>query len=241
MRIRRFRGLLVLALWQAPIGTDQEGRTRIGFGFGAGQLEYEALNCGEPAAYSTTKYGHIGAEVEHFASRRTRVHASAGLQRADSSSSAGPFAAFMLSFEGRHFGIGGGAALVPAVTTEAHDGDGQTVKLPTTLPVPSLYIRAGNHDKVHVRAEVFSPSVNSTAEAFRVVVGYNRFDARRPSFAIGYAGVSENASESIRPGIVAEWFQPISTRAALGLHGFTAAGVENRLAGATAQVKIVVN
>ena len=239
--LMRYRGLLVIALWQAPIGTDEEGRTRLGFGFGAGTLEYESLTCGEPPAYSRIGYKQVGTEVEHFSGRRTRLHGAAGVQWSDSSSSTGPFGAFTIGYEGRHFGIGGGIALVPAVTSTAHDSAGREFKSSTTVAAPSVSVRLGNHEKVHVRAQMYPPSVNSAAEALRVVVGYNQFSTRRPSFSIGYALIHENAAESAYPGIVAEWMQPITPRAALGLHGFSAAGKEHRNSGVTAQVKFTVN
>jgi hypothetical protein len=236
-KLLRYRGLMVIALWQAPIGTDSEGRTRLGFGFGGGQLEYERLVCGEPASYSPTSFRHVGAEVEHFASKRTRVHASAGLQMSDSSSSSGLFGAFMLSFEGKHFGIGGGGAMVPS-TNEFADQDGQVRFSSATIPAPSLYLRVGNHNTVHVRAEIYPPASTSAAEAIRVVLGYNRFDSRRPSVSLGYVGILENASASMYPGLMAEWFQPVSSKAAIGLHGFTAKGTRHRNTGVSAQLKL---
>ena len=237
-KLLRYRGLMVIVLWQAtPIGTDSEGRTRLGFGLGIGQLEYERLVCGEGASYSTTSFRHVGAEVEHFGSKRGRIHASAGLQMSDSSSSSGLFGALLLSFEAKHFGIGGGGAVIPSTTEVARSGEDVRLE-PKTIPAPSLYLRVGNHNAVHVRAEIFPPASTPAAEAIRVLVGYNRFDSSRPSVSLGYVGIIENASASIHPGFMAEWFQPVSPKAAIGLHGFTAMGTRHRNTGVSAQLKL---
>src|SRR5687768_8103962 len=115
--LMRYRGLLVIVLYQAvPIGTDEYGRTRFGFGIGGGQLEYANLSCeGNVIDSSKAGYKNAAAEVEHWMiPGKLRVHASAGYQWSDSTTSQGAFGNILLAYEHQKFGVGGGMSAIPS-------------------------------------------------------------------------------------------------------------------------------
>jgi hypothetical protein len=231
---RRCRGLLVLVLWQAvPVGTDEYGRTRIGFGLGAGQIEFTTISCeGDVLESQTEAYQTAGADLEHWLSPgRILLRASGGYSWSDSIPLHGPFGAVMLSREWQRFGIGGGIAFVPDT-----DFDGSE-EVRGVGARPSLYIRGGNRDKLHVRMELFSPSLQTHVVPWSLVVGYNQFARGRPSGSIGMALIG---TEDPTGGGVAQGFLPVGRNADLGLTGFLSPGRENVQVGLGAQLRFTL-
>lgn len=232
----RFRGLMVIALWQVtPVGVDEYGRTRVGFGLGAGTMQFANYSCdGTLIDAETVGYRTAAVEAEHwFVPGKLRAHSSLGYQWSDSLSMKGPMGALMLSYDGRRFGIGAGPGFVQ--DRSYSDGPDSRQK-PTVEYLPSMYLRVGNRDNVHVRGEFFPPSVQ--AGGGRVVVGYNMFDPRRPSFAFGVGAFGwEGGTAS---GAVMDYFHPVSPTTALGFSGYAGPGENGALLGVTVRARMTL-
>jgi hypothetical protein len=239
--LMRYRGLMVIALWQAvPIGTDQYGRTRLGFGLGTGQLEYATLACdGSVIDADAAPYRTVAAEVEHWVvPGKLRLHGSGGYQWADSASSRGPFGAVLLAYDGRKIGIGAGLAQIHAANWLPSPDVARYE--PGLITLPTAYVRFGNRDRVHLRSELFPPGVHTPAEGFRLVIGYNQFDARRASGYAGLAVISASSNAEATMGIVGEFFAPVSASLALGVHGFASPGYREAQTGLAAQARLTL-
>jgi hypothetical protein len=230
----RCRGLLVLVLWQAvPVGTDEYGRTRLGIGLGAGRIEFSTLTCeGDVIESDTHGYQTAGATLEHWLSaRRVLLRASGAYSWSDSTSLHGPYGAVTLSREWQRFGIGGGIAFVPDTDFEGAE------EVRSAGARPSAYVRAGNRDKLHVRMELFAPSLVTHVVPWSLVVGYNQFARGRPSGSLGMALIG---TEDPTGGGVAQGFLPIGRNAELGLTGFLSPGRENVQVGLGAQLRFTL-
>lgn len=240
-RLMRYRGLMVIVLWQAvPIGTDEYGRTRFGFGFGAGQLEYASLACdGSVISADAAPYQTVAAEVEHWiVPGKLRFHGAGGYQFADSASSRGPFGGVLISFDSRKFGIGAGLAQIHSPGWFSSPDAGRYV--PGFEHVPTGYLRIGNRDRVHFRTDLFPVGVNTPAEAIRFVLGYNQFDARKTSGYGGLALIAASFDEPGTMGVVAEFFKPVSSNVAIGAHAFASPGYRHMQTGLSAQARITL-
>jgi len=228
---RRSQGLLVLVLWQAaPVGTDEYGRTRLGLGLGAGRIEFSTISCeGEVLESETTDYQTAGASLEHWlAPRQLLLRASGGYSWSDSITLNGPFGALTLSREWQHFGLGGGIALVPET-----DFDGpESVRGVGTRP--SLYLRGGSRDKLHVRMELYAPSMQTHVVPWSLVVGYNQFTRGRPSGSLGMVLIGTDDPVG---GGVAQGFLPVGRNTDLGATGFLSPGREKLQVGMAAQLR----
>ena len=240
-RLMRYRGLMVLVLWQAvPIGTDQYGRTRFGIGAGAGQLEYTTISCeGDVLEAETVGFQNIAGEVEHWlVPGRLRIHASAGHQWSDSMTANGVFGTTLLAYERQRFGIGAGVTLVPGSKwfhVEDYSSGGYH---PDNQVLPSGYVRIGNRDRIHFRTELFPAGVVSPAEAWRAVLGVNQFDSRKPSGFIGMGAILAAWEENESTGIVGELTAPIAPNVAVGAHAFASPGRRHPQTGLTLLVRI---
>lgn len=237
-RMTRFRGLMVLVLWQAaPVGVDENGGTRIGFGIGGGTLEYSVVSCdGSTVESRGVGYKHAAAEVEHWVTpNKVRFHASGGYQWSDSISANGPFGTFALGYEGRKFGIGAGVAFLPS--SDAYFDPAIPGDLSQAQILPSVSVRGGNRDGVHVRLELLPPAAHTPTEVFRAVIGFNRFSMTRTSGAFGL-GVVGAIDEEGSTGVVGELFHPVSPSVLLGGRAYLSPGRENPQTGLTAGVKV---
>lgn len=232
-RLMRYRGLMVLVLWQAV-------PTRVGFGIGGGQLEYAALNChGSVIDSDAVPYKTAAVDVEHW-SGNGRLRANAGYQWADSASANGPFGGLLLSHEGTKFGIGGGGSFIPQSVYD-YDADGPPGILSASSLMGSAYLRYGSKTGMHVRAELFPPAAHTFAEAFRIVVGFNLMGAdNKPSGSIGVGEIITSDSHG-SSGVVWDFFKPVSPSVALGMRGFASPGLQNAQLGLTTQVRVTVN
>ena len=240
--LTRHRGLLVVVLWQtAPIGLDEQGRTRISFGFGGGQLEYARTACdGSLIESEGVAYKTAAGSVEHWIGENGRLTVAAGHQWSDSLSANGWYGAARISIELQKFGIGGGVGFIPAVDEDYPSGYEQARVLNAKLqPVPSGYLRVGNKDAVHVRTELFPPSVHTSAEAWRVVVGFNQFDMTKPSGYVGIGAIVTSASEG-STGLVGGFTRPLSSSLAIGGHGFASPGKDTPQIGLTTQLQLTL-
>lgn len=234
---------MVLALWQAvPVGTDEYGRTRIGIGAAAGRLEYSVLDCdGNVLESDLVGYQQVSAQVEHWlAPTQGLVRASAGYSWSDSLGMSGPFGALTISREGKHFGFGGGIALVHDYDWSDAVGPGGVELTPDrgVAVMPSVYLRFGNRDRIHVRTELFTPGPHTAFIPWRLMLGYNQFNQSRPSYGLGFGLIG--SQDQVSGGVVAEGFWPVSRNAQAGFEGFVSPGDAQTQTGLSAQIRLRV-
>lgn len=178
MRPQRYRGLLVVVLWQVvPIGThtDDVGRTRVGFGFGFGQFENIAIQYGgtdcdgnrirESETVRRSNVRVAGAEIDTWVRPNVRLTGFGGGIASDSLGWSGAFAGVMAAYEARMWGAGGGGVLVP----------GSGSRSTPVAVVPAVMVRYGTLDGVHGVIDAAAPSpVFGMSGLMRIGVGYNR-------------------------------------------------------------------
>lgn len=167
-KLLRYRGLLVIVLWQAaPVQTvrDPGGRLRLAVGYATGAYEYTSYSCeGELLEAEQVGYTAIGGGVEAWPTDRLHVSAFAGAMSADripgENASEGQwdggFAGGQLAYEGGKVGIGAG------IWKLGSDG------------FPSGMLRVGRLDGTHVRFEVAQPTPTFASNGLvRVGIGHN--------------------------------------------------------------------
>ena len=243
--IMRYRGLLVIVLFQAvPIGTDEYGRTRLGIGAGAGQLEYVSLGCnGEVLDDGVANYRTAAGEVEHWlAPGRVRVHAAGGYQWSDSVTSHGPFGGVIFGYERQRFGVGAGIAIMPASVWFFPHPDQFEPRVDSNYDaMPSGYVRFGNRDLLHGRLDLFPIGTTGASEVVRMGVGYNQFNGRKSSMYLGFGVIAASLDENGSSGFIGEFFAPVSPSVALGVHGFVSPGKRNAQRGLTTMLRVNLN
>jgi hypothetical protein len=167
--VHRYRGLLVLILWQAmPVGTytDDAGRTRIGFGFGAAQFENVTFDCaGNPTSVERGRARAGGVQLETFVAPQWRLSASAGA--VDDSYPTGRDPALtavgsaMVVHEGPRLALGGGVAVLPRRGYRPYGEWGWEYMEPanasTHLVLPAAHLRLGA-ERLHFRADMLAPA-----------------------------------------------------------------------------------
>ena len=182
MSPRLMGGPLLLLLWQvAPVGVkpDSAGRYRITVGFGTGQ--WEEQSCDRPPV--PHEYRFAGGQIDAWPSTGIRV---SGIGGALSYSGGRTFAVVggVAAVEGQYFGIGGGV-----MTSGWADPNGDT-------RVPSIYLRAGNRDRLHFRFDMLAPSTTMpTTGVMRAGLGFNQGLLRG---AAGFVGLGFT---SFQPGL----------------------------------------
>lgn len=178
MRMMRYRGLLVIVLWQTvPVSPvrDEAGRTRLAFGYANGQYEDVTLDCaGNVLQSSLVRVRSGGVAIDRWVSDRIRVAAYGGVIAGDQEDWNGGYGGLLVAREGKNFGIGGGISSLPI------EGENRTL--------PSLYIRAGELDRVHFRADLLPAEPNLGASGLaRAGIGFNEGLGRGASGIIGLA------------------------------------------------------
>lgn len=227
----RFRGLAVVALWQAvPIVAheDSTGRLTIHLAGGVGRYEQVSTDCsGHVVSTRVHPFRGGGAGVQYWLTDYARVNgfatavssgsaAAEAVSAAESDPGGPPFDGLvggaMLALEWRHFGIGAGVMASP---------DEQLV-----LPTP--YLRTGNIDGVHARVDMvpFDGSYNMGG-ILRAGVASNMGHLRGTRFFAGiamcHAGCTGEAGrafvEYARP-IANEWDVRLGAVAGRGARNF---------------------
>ncbi|MGH7480686.1 MAG: hypothetical protein ACRELV_00895 [Longimicrobiales bacterium] len=109
--LTRPRGLLVLALWQAPIPVidEETGRLRLGAGLGAGSFEEMLVSCDGPRSVSPVRYRAAGAEAV-YSKAGWRFSGSVGGVFADSSNWSDLIIGGLVARESNGFGVGAGGS-----------------------------------------------------------------------------------------------------------------------------------
>ena len=167
-RIRKFRGLMVIMLWQAapPVTvTESGGRMQYGFGYGQGRIDdilFAGGGCDAPPAEperETYRPKSVGVSVSGWSSPRLRLSGAFAMTSADTASLSGANAKAIVAGEWRMFGAGAGFSA---------DASGL---------LPGVYLRTGPLEKLHARLDFpdVSLPVSSTGVG-RAGIAYNQTD-----------------------------------------------------------------
>jgi hypothetical protein len=163
-RFRAVSGPLVLVLWQAvPVSTPQDelGRTRVTFGYAKGRVEDYFVDCsGNRIGSEEYAYDALGVLLDVRPARKVRATAFVGRRSTSMEPNPadyppgtvlpGSFTRSLthyggqLAFEARNFGVGAGLSVGRRDPLES-----QTVA--------NFYVRAGNVDDIHGRADFNQP------------------------------------------------------------------------------------
>jgi hypothetical protein len=209
-RIRKFRGLMIIMLWQAapPVTvTESGGRIQYGFGYGQGRIDdilFAGGGCDAPPAepeLQTYRPKSVGVSVSGWTSPRLRLSGAFGFTSADTASLSGANAKAIVAGEWRLFGGGAGFSA---------DAYGL---------LPGVYFRAGPLDKLHGRLDFpdLSLPVSSTGVG-RLGLAYNQTDTGFGAFVgVPICYTSCNYGEG---GVRADIRIPVGPSFDLSLSGF---------------------
>jgi hypothetical protein len=226
-RVFRYRGLMVVALWQAPVGPAISRDGSVAFLFGAGSDEFADVSCeGNLLDARRVRYRMAGVEADHSLDRRIRVNATAGFLDADLDGYGGPFAAGQLRVDSKSLGLGGGFYSMPHM--DEYAGDRQTL--------PSFYLRVGSAENIHVRADVLPPFTLGMHQVVRLGLGLNATRRDRASGFLGLAGIGHDQAAG---GVAFDLDIPVSHGAGFTLRSHFGDGRRYDLAGATMGARIV--
>ena len=229
-RCRRYRGLLVLVVWQVPVQPVIRPNGSLGLMIGAGTDEHAELSCeGNLLRADRVAYRVAAVEADYSLSPEVRVDAAGGVMTSDWDSHQGAFGTVRLRGDWKSFGIGAGLALAPAFEEYAEE--------PSRATWPSLYLRAGPAETVHLRLEAFPPTAFSPQQIGRIGIGYNAVRRDLASGFIGLAGVGSNEAGT---GVSAELSVPVADRFALRFSGHYADGEEHPITGFAAGGRILL-
>lgn len=189
MRWRAMGGPMVLAIWQfAPVTTAQDslGNVRIAFGYGGGRFEQTVVSCeGDVAGAGRASYSTGGLAVDAWPSDRfrltgfgTRLTIDDDIDQSGSGGFLYPetidFYGFQMAYEGPRFGLGLGTMRSKGVSIQP--------------PRINTYMRIGDIDGVHYRADYNNPSpLFGTLGTLRAGVERNTGHLRGTSWFAGLA------------------------------------------------------
>lgn len=223
-------GPLLLLLYQtAPVGVQQDslGRYRVSVGYATGQWEQEAFGCdGQLISATPIRQRSGGIQMDAWPDDHFRVSGFAGrtsqsvgvTEIVDSSyggdlieAIVGTFGGVQLAYEGDHLGVGIGVTHMPSY----EEGDW-----------PSLYIRHGVLDGLHVRMDLFTPhpALPSVGVA-SFGIGNNNGHLRRVGWFVGVAvGPPQYNSKAAYTG---ELHFPVGRQLTARLHALAGPGERN--------------
>jgi hypothetical protein len=210
-------GLLVVLLWQTPVGVDgSQGRLRFVVGAGADEaFTYADCAGSRESAVREVSYRVAAVEGEFTTAPRVRLRGVTGMQWSDHQGYQSPLLGGVLTYERGGLGFGGGLVARPPGADDAGTGTGSGQLM------PSLYLRAGPLDRLHVRAEAYRPTALAGQEVSRLALGYNLDGAPglSGSLGVGLYGAQEQAT-----ALMAEVDVPLTGRFGVGLRGHVADG-----------------
>lgn len=201
-RASRYRGALVIALWQAPVGPVANPDGSLGFMFGGGVDHFMDFNCaGDLVASRRVEYRIAALEADYDVAPQVRLEGTGGLSTgARDWGGLGERTSFFggarARFEFRRVGLGVGIVQSP----EFPLGDEVS---------PSFYARAGGAEEMHFRADLQPMNALLPQQLGRVGIGWNATERSQPSGFLGVALLG--SSDSF--GIAGEYTRPI------GRHG----------------------
>jgi hypothetical protein len=234
-RMSRYRGMLVIVLWQAPVGPYPGPDGSIGFLFGGGLDQFVTeFGCDGPTRTAAQTYGVAAVEFDRDIGRQARLEAVAGgitwspRDQADWPStrkSSGVFGQANLRWDWRKWGVGGGILVLPNMNHDAVDFEqsGYTA-------LPSVHLRYGNSERMHGRIEVTPPNALGAQVPGRAGIGWNATRRDRPSWFVGFA-VLGSSPELLAEGLAAEAAVPVSDRAAVRVLAHYGTGFDRTVSG----------
>ena len=233
----RYRGMLVLVLWQVPVQPVVRPNGSIGILIGGGSDEHAELSCnGELLDSTPVKHRVAALEADYDLSPITRVEAVAGLMRSDRDSHDGAFGTVLVRADWKHFGVGAGVAVSPAFD-EHLPYSGEVADDRATMALPSAYLRGGTADGLHVRADLFPPTAFAAQQIARIGIGFNAVDRHRAAGFVGLAGVGSNEGAT---GIAADVTIPLADRFGVRMQGYYAEGYAHSVAGFAAGGRLLL-
>jgi len=208
MRLGLAAGPLLLLAWQvAPIQThrDSTGRLRLSAGYGGGQFERRTYSCqGDLTSATPVPYRTMGFQLDGWAGSRSRYTVFGGQLLTNDTRYHGAFGGAAFAWDARRFGLGAGL-------TGLAGNDG--------FVGPSVYLRAGDIDRFHIRADLLYPEPTfGTTGLIRLGVGFNQ---GRLTGVRGFAGlgVSPYADGHHSGGGFAELAVPLNRSLGLEVRG----------------------
>lgn len=219
-RATRYRGMLVLVLWQAPIQPVVRPNGSLGIMIGAGTDEHAELSCeGDVMRADRVKHRVAAIEADYNLSDNARVDVAAGVMQSSWDSHDGGFGSVLLRGDWSKIGIGAGFAISPSFA-EYEDGG--------TTAWPSFHLRGGSAEGAHARLDIFPPNAFAAQQIARLGLGYNATRRDQASAFIGVAGVGSNEGAT---GVAGELMVPVSDRTALRFEGYYGNGEEFGVSG----------
>jgi len=196
MRAYHAAVLAGVLLWQAaPLpgpADDSTGRYRISLGGGTGRWEDAQFDCdGNLVGSEPVPVTSYGARADAMLTPTVRATVSGGAASAREYGATklhGGFGAGQIALEGTRAGIGVGVSVNPLLEGRAH---------------PNFYLRLGNADAAHFRADVFEPSEAAFLQPeVRIGVGFNTGSVRRVGgfVGLGFGPYFEQSSQTVVTG-----------------------------------------
>jgi hypothetical protein len=234
----RYRGMMVIVLWQAPIGPYAGGDGSIGFIFGGGLDQYVTqFGCTSPTETASQRYGVAAVEFDHDLGATGRVEAVAGGIRWDpdrvaswpkASSSSGVFGHARVRRDGRLVGLGVGFLILPNMN---HVDDSTYEQLPSGYTgKPSAYLRFGSAEGLHGRIDIVPPNALGAQQTIRSGIGWNATRRDRPAVFVGAASLG-SSKEFLGEGMAGEATLPVSPRMSVRVVGHYGRGFDKALSG----------
>ncbi|HSK20526.1 MAG TPA: hypothetical protein VK912_15335 [Longimicrobiales bacterium] len=229
-RCRRYRGLLVLVVWQVPVQPVIRPNGSLGLMIGTGTDEHAELSCdGDLLRADRVPYKVAAVEGDYSLNEIVRVDAAGGFMTSDWESHQGAFGTVRLRGDWKSFGVGAGLALAPGF--EEYEGESSRAAW------PSLYLRAGSAETVHLRLETFPPNAFSPQQVARIGIGYN---AVRRDLASGFIGLAGVGSHEGGTGVSADLSVPVADRFALRFSAHYADGERHAITGFAAGGRVLL-
>jgi hypothetical protein len=234
----RYRGMLIIVLWQAPVGPVPGPDGSIGFLFGGGLDQFVTeFGCDGPTQTASQKYRLAAAEADYDLSRVVRVEAVGGGVRWEPQDvvgwpmpekSSGVFGQLNVRGDWQRWGLGAGVLVLPDMNHDTNAGydtrtQGYTAK-------PSAYLRYGPGESFHGRLDVTPPNVLGAQVPARIGVGWNAINRDRVAWFVGFAALG-SSPELLGSGIAGEATLPLSTRASVRALAHYGTGYDKTLSG----------
>lgn len=218
-RAFRYRGLLVLVLWQAPVQPVIRPNGSLGLVVLGGSDERVMMSCdGSVIESDEISYRGAALEADYDLAPDARIIAAAGYTDSDWASHRGPFGGVQVRKDWGGFGLGLGIGVLPDGTEED----------PGTEVLPSVHLRAGRGERFHARFDLVPPNALGHQQIARIGLGWNTLRRDKPSVFFGLAGLGLESGAS---GVAADLTLPTSSRFALRAQGHYGPGEAHAVAG----------
>lgn len=228
-RATRYRGMLVIVLWQAPVGphVTPDGSIAFLFGGGADEMVTE-MNCEGPTEAARYSYRVAAAEFDVGINRNFRVEGVAGVMQVEFDEApqwnvgdpewTRGLGILRVRGDWDLVGLGVGGLIRPALSES-------TANYELT---GTAYLRAGAAEQLHARADIYPAHALGVVQLARVGIGWNAIDRGRPAVFVGYADLGGDSSGE---GLVGEVTLPVGSRGAFRMLGHYGDGTSHSLTG----------